>query len=251
MNNVKEFVTSRKAAPGKYSYALVRHRHHLAFRRRDRAACRPARKMLHVPYKGSAPAMTDLIGGQMPFARRHRLGRDPAAQDRQDQGHRRDHRQALCAAARDVPTFAESGYPDVDADTWLVIVAPRGLPPRRQGAAGEGAGQDRGRRRRCTSSWSRRRPEPRRLAARRRALIEQGAAADARHRAARQHHGGLSSADLPCATKPRRNLRRRAASPDRRTATLAGRAAGGLHRAHRSGQPLRQRRHRHLLRTRA
>ncbi|KNE29616.1 Bug family tripartite tricarboxylate transporter substrate binding protein [Achromobacter spanius] len=84
-------------------------------------------KMIHVPYKGSAPAMTDLIGGQIPFS----VDTVAAALPQSKQGKVRV--LAVSAPARssflpDVPTFAEQGYPSVAMDTWLMIAAPRGLP---------------------------------------------------------------------------------------------------------------------------
>lgn len=85
-------------------------------------------QMTHVPYKGSAPAMTDLIGGQIPFS----FDTVAAAVPHSKQGKLRVI--AVSAPVRsaflpDVPTFAEQGYPAVNMDTWLMIAAPRGLPP--------------------------------------------------------------------------------------------------------------------------
>ena len=84
-------------------------------------------KMTHVPYKGSAPAMTDLIGGQIPFS----VDTVAAALPQSKQGKVRV--LAISSPARsaffpDVPTFAEQGYPSVAMDTWLMVAAPRGLP---------------------------------------------------------------------------------------------------------------------------
>jgi len=84
-------------------------------------------KMTHVPYKGSSPAMTDLIGGQIPFS----VDTVSAALPQSKQGKVRVI--AVSAPKRsaflpDVPTFAEQGYPDVAMDTWLMLTAPRGLP---------------------------------------------------------------------------------------------------------------------------
>ncbi|MGE7083975.1 Bug family tripartite tricarboxylate transporter substrate binding protein [Achromobacter xylosoxidans] len=84
-------------------------------------------RMVHVPYKGSAPAMTDLIGGQIPFS----VDTVAAALPQSKLGKVRV--LAVSAPARssflpDVPTFAEQGYPSVAMDTWLMFTAPRGLP---------------------------------------------------------------------------------------------------------------------------
>lgn len=84
-------------------------------------------KMTHVPYKGSSPAMTDLIGGQIPFSVDTVAAALP--QSKQD----KVRVIAVSAPQRsaflpDVPTFAEQGYPTVNMDTWLMLTAPRGLP---------------------------------------------------------------------------------------------------------------------------
>ncbi|OZI33376.1 ABC transporter substrate-binding protein [Bordetella genomosp. 5] len=84
-------------------------------------------QMTHIPYKGSAPAMTDLIGGQIPFA----VDTVAAALPQSKQGKVRV--LAISSPARsslmpDVPTFAELGYPSVAMDSWLLIAAPAGLP---------------------------------------------------------------------------------------------------------------------------
>lgn len=84
-------------------------------------------KMQHVPYKGSAPALTDLMGSQiqlmfdsmpsaMPFIKTGKL-RAVAVTTRQ-----------RVAELSDVPTIAESGYPDFDISTWYGFWAPKGTP---------------------------------------------------------------------------------------------------------------------------
>jgi tripartite-type tricarboxylate transporter receptor subunit TctC len=84
--------------------------------------------MLHVPYKGSGPAVSDLIGGQvnlmfdnMPSSLPHvKAGRLRAI--------------AVTSAKRspampDLPTIAESGVPGYDAVAWFGVLAPAGTPP--------------------------------------------------------------------------------------------------------------------------
>ena len=84
--------------------------------------------MTHVPYKGSAPAMTDLIGGQIqlmfdtaPSALPHIKGGKvkPVAIS----GSKR------LAEISSVPTFAESGVPTFDAPAWYGLLAPAGTSP--------------------------------------------------------------------------------------------------------------------------
>ena len=122
----KEFVALVKAAPDKYSYASFGTGTTSQFTG-ELILRATGTKMVHVPYKGSAPAMTDLMGGQVPFS----VDTVTAAIPQLKTG--KIKAIAVSTAKRspmlpNVPTFAESGY-DVDTDTWIAIVAPRGLPP--------------------------------------------------------------------------------------------------------------------------
>jgi tripartite-type tricarboxylate transporter receptor subunit TctC len=84
-------------------------------------------KMLHVPYKGSAPAMTDLLGGHI-----HLMFADsPTALPQIKKGKLR----ALGISARqrsvlmpELPTIAEAGVPGYESNSWVGIVAPAGTP---------------------------------------------------------------------------------------------------------------------------
>ncbi|GHC75934.1 ABC transporter substrate-binding protein [Pseudorhodoferax aquiterrae] len=126
VHNVKEFVAALRAAPDKYAYASFGSGSTAHFTGEIVLRAIGA-KALHVPYKGSAPAMTDLIGGQVPFS----VDTVTAALPQLKAGKVRAI--AVTTAKRssqlpEVPTFAESGYPDIDADTWIMVVAPKGLP---------------------------------------------------------------------------------------------------------------------------
>ena len=86
-------------------------------------------QMTHVPYKGSAPALQDLIGGQvqlmfdnLPSSLRADQGRQAA----RARGHQPSTR---AAALPDVPTVAESGLPGFEASSWFGLLAPAGTPP--------------------------------------------------------------------------------------------------------------------------
>lgn len=81
----------------------------------------------HIPYKGTAPALQDLIGGQVEATLVSLQGVGPHL----EAGRAR----ALAitsanrvAAAPTVPTFAESGYPNFDLTLWYGMVGPKGLP---------------------------------------------------------------------------------------------------------------------------
>lgn len=83
--------------------------------------------MLHVPYKGSAPALADLIGGQVQLM----FDSMPSAMPFVKSGAIRP--LAVTTARRssalpDVPTVAESGYPGFDISTWYGVWAPAATP---------------------------------------------------------------------------------------------------------------------------
>jgi tripartite-type tricarboxylate transporter receptor subunit TctC len=125
-NTPKEFVALAKAAPGKYSYASFGNGTTSQFTG-EQVLRATGTQLVHVPYKGSAPAMTDLVGGQVPFS----VDTVSAAIPQLKTG--KIKAIAVTTAKRsallpNVPTFAESGF-DVDADTWIAIVAPHGLAP--------------------------------------------------------------------------------------------------------------------------
>lgn len=84
--------------------------------------------LLHVPYKGSAPAMQDLMAGQVD------LSVDTAIAARAQLAGGKVKAIAVMGSRRSmalpgVPTVAESGYPGFAVEPWAAIVAPRGLPP--------------------------------------------------------------------------------------------------------------------------
>ncbi|HEY9279745.1 MAG TPA: tripartite tricarboxylate transporter substrate binding protein [Eoetvoesiella sp.] len=81
----------------------------------------------HVPYKGSAPALTDLIGGQVQFM----FDNMPSAWPHVEAGKLRA--LAVTSAERsktapDLPTLQESGFPSVDVSSWFGVIAPKGTP---------------------------------------------------------------------------------------------------------------------------
>jgi tripartite-type tricarboxylate transporter receptor subunit TctC len=84
-------------------------------------------KMLHVPYKGEAPAITDLAGGQIDFI----FGTMPALLPQVRGGKLRMlavGQANRSKAAPDVPTTVELGYPSVVVAGWTGIVAPNSVP---------------------------------------------------------------------------------------------------------------------------
>lgn len=125
-DNLRQMVTAVNAAPGKYVYGSfgTGTTGHFAG---EMLLGSTGMKLQHIPYKGSAPALTDLIGGQIPFSVDTVAASLPHIRSGQIKAI------AVMGATRasllpDVPTVAESGYPGFDADSWVAIAAPRGLP---------------------------------------------------------------------------------------------------------------------------
>src|SRR3954466_10949103 len=126
-NNAKEFVALLKANPDKYTFASsgTGATSHLLTELFNSMAQVKAR---HIPYKGSAPAITDVLNGQVDYmvetvasmAGHIRAGRLKAL------GVSTAKRPA---ALPDVPTLAEAaGLPDYDAAAWIGYAAPAGIP---------------------------------------------------------------------------------------------------------------------------
>ena len=84
-------------------------------------------KMVHVPYKGTGPALQDLLGGQVDLT----FGTAPPFMPHIQAGKLRV--LAVTGKARlpslpDVPTTAEAGYPNVNATSWFALFAPAAVP---------------------------------------------------------------------------------------------------------------------------
>ncbi|VTU32188.1 Argininosuccinate lyase [Variovorax sp. PBL-H6] len=124
--NAKELVAALKAAPDKTSYASAGNgtAPHFAA---EMFKLSTGTSMLHVPYKGSAPAITDTIGGQtqimfpslftaMPYVKAGKLKAIGVA------GAKRSPQMP------DVPTLREQGIDNVDVSQWYGIFAPAKTP---------------------------------------------------------------------------------------------------------------------------
>jgi tripartite-type tricarboxylate transporter receptor subunit TctC len=122
----KELVERARANPGRLTYSSGGNGSaaHITF---EYLKLRAGLFMLHIPYRGTAPSVTDLIAGQvdatftgapavLPHVRGGRL-RALAVSSPQ-----------RLATLPDVPTVAESGYPGFEADQWYGVVAPAGTP---------------------------------------------------------------------------------------------------------------------------
>lgn len=116
-----------KDSPGKFTYASPGNGtpQHLAM---ELFALSTGTDLMHVPYKGSGGAITDLIGGQvhvmiMPV---HSALSQAKAGKIRILGVAQDQRVAV---APDLPTFAEQGVPNANVDLWYGLFAPQGTPP--------------------------------------------------------------------------------------------------------------------------
>jgi tripartite-type tricarboxylate transporter receptor subunit TctC len=84
-------------------------------------------KLLDVPYKGGAPAVIDAMGGQVSMS----MGQPPAVLQELRAGKLKPigiTSKERLPALPNVPTFRESGAPNVDLFTWFAVFAPRGTP---------------------------------------------------------------------------------------------------------------------------
>ncbi len=125
-NSVKELVAFARARPGELSYGSsgTGSSGHLAGVLFDSMT---GTKMVHVPYKGAAAAITDLIGGQIPLYLPTMTSIET---------HLRNGRVKVLGIATakrhptwpDIPTIAEAGYPGYEMNTWYGLVAPAGTP---------------------------------------------------------------------------------------------------------------------------
>ena len=84
-------------------------------------------KMLHVPYKGSGPGVTDLIAGHVPVMMPNMLSAQPHIKSGRLRalgvtGSKR------APGADDIPTIAEAGVPGYEAVQWYGVLAPAGTP---------------------------------------------------------------------------------------------------------------------------
>lgn len=123
--NVKEFIAYLRANPGKSTYgsAGTGSLPHLAGEMFNAAA---GSSSLHVPYRGAAPALADLLGGQVDYMFDPGIGLTQV----------RAGKLKLLATADlqrstlfpDVPTLAESGLDKFQANSWYGLYAPAGVP---------------------------------------------------------------------------------------------------------------------------
>lgn len=126
VKNVKELLAYAKANPGKLNYGSAGNGStlHLAG---ELLISETGIDMKHVPYRGTGPLITDLIGGQvqLAFVSISQVGPQVKAGALHALGVSTP---ARAAALPDVPTVAEAGVPKYSFDAWIALVGPGNLP---------------------------------------------------------------------------------------------------------------------------
>ena len=124
---IEEFVALAKAQPGKLNYgtAGAGTAHHLIG---EMFKLRAGVDLQHIPYKGSAPAVADLLGGQV------QVMFDTVTSGLPQIKAGKTRALAVTTAKRsaalpDVPTLSETVLPGFDVGTWFGILVPTGTPP--------------------------------------------------------------------------------------------------------------------------
>lgn len=124
--SLSELLALARAEPGRVTYGTAGHGSppHLAG---ELLSARSGAKMIHVPYKGGAPAMADTIGGHIPML----IGGLPTIAPNVKGGKLRAI--AVTTGRRspimpDTPTIAESGFPGFDTGIWYTLLAPAHTP---------------------------------------------------------------------------------------------------------------------------
>ena len=126
VKTLAELITYAKANPGKLNYASSGNgslQHVTGAMLEQQGGV----KMVHVPYKGTGPALQDLLGGQVDLT----FGTAPPFMPHIQSGKLR----VLAVTGKerlpslpDVPTTAEAGYPGVNATSWFGLFAPAATP---------------------------------------------------------------------------------------------------------------------------
>jgi len=123
---VKDVVELCRKNPGKISFGSAGNgsAQHLALEMFKLAAKIDA---IHVPYKGSGPMLTDLIGGQINYSFDTMTAATPHVKSGKAIAVAQT-RQKRAKGHPNVPTMAESGFPGFEATTWYGLVGPGKLP---------------------------------------------------------------------------------------------------------------------------
>ena len=125
--SVKDVIAAAKASPGKLSFASggLGGSHHLSGELFKSVA---GVSITHIPYKGGAPATTDLMGGQVDMMFEQMYAAAPSI--------RAGKLRALAITSKtrsplfpELPTMIEAGVPGFEVQNWQGLIAPAGTPP--------------------------------------------------------------------------------------------------------------------------
>ena len=127
LSSLQKVIEASKARPGSVNYGSPGSGStpHLAAELFARGA---GIQLTHIPYKGGAPAIADVLGGQLPLVAVNAIEVLP---------HVKAGKLRVLAAMSaqrvstmpDAPTIAESGFPGFEASVWHAFIAPKGTPP--------------------------------------------------------------------------------------------------------------------------
>ena len=123
---LKDILANSKARPGKYAYSSFGAGSSVHFAGEMLKSVSGA-DFMHVPFNGSAPSLTALIGGQVQVAMDTVVASNPFVKSGKIKAI------AVLSPTRsplmpDVPTVAESGYPGFEMSTWFALMTPANLP---------------------------------------------------------------------------------------------------------------------------
>lgn len=126
VKSLKELVSYAKANPNKLNYASSGNGslQHVSTELLNQMA---GIQITHVPYKGTGPAMTDLLGGNVDMT----ITTPPPLMGHIAAGKLRPlvvTSKSRLESLKDVPSAPEAGYPDLDVSSWFAMYAPAGTP---------------------------------------------------------------------------------------------------------------------------
>ena len=124
---VGDLVAADRARPGAFTFLVGRHRHRDPFERGAVSGSAPVLDALHVPFKGGAEAMSEVIAGRIDFF----FGPPGAAAAAYQGGHAHGaggERHEPHAALPEVPTTREAGFNDAEYPIWFGLFVPARTP---------------------------------------------------------------------------------------------------------------------------
>ena len=124
--SLQDLVAQSKAAPDRFSYCSFGPASSVHFAG-EMLKTATGMRMLHVPFNGSTPSLTALMGGQVQLAVDTVVATTPLIKAGKIKPIAALGAQRL-ALLPEVPTVAESGFPGFDMSTWFAFLAPAGLP---------------------------------------------------------------------------------------------------------------------------